>query len=80
MAPLQKRIDELEMQLQQQSQFNRLNSLKGKFSDFDEVVNPETLAILEEQEPELAQTICELKDPYKIGVQSYKYIKALNIF
>lgn len=78
-APLQKRIDELEMQLQQQSQFNRLNSLKGKFSDFDEVVNPETLAILEEQEPELAQTICELKDPYKIGVQSYKYIKALNI-
>lgn len=78
-APLQKRIDELEQQLHRQSEFNRLNSLKSKFSDFDEVVNPETLAILEEQEPELAQTICELKDPYKIGVQSYKYIKALNI-
>lgn len=78
-APLQKRIDELEQQLQRQSEFNRLNSLKSKFSDFDDVVNPETLAILEEQEPELAQTICELKDPYKIGVQSYKYIKALNI-
>lgn len=62
---------------QEQSQF--LDKLQRQYSDFNEVVNPETLAIFEEQEPELANTIAESKDPYKIGIQSYKYIKALGI-
>lgn len=77
--PLQKRIDELESRLQRQSQVDRFESLKRKFPDFEDVVNPETTALLEEQEPELAQTIIDMKDPYKIGMQTYKYIKALNI-
>ncbi len=77
--PLQKRIDELEKTLEIQRQGNLLNNLKRQFSDFDEVVNPETLSILEEQDPDLAATIADLKDPYKIGLQSYKFIKALNI-
>lgn len=62
---------------QQDSQF--IDRLNRQYSDFSEVVNPETLSILEEQEPELAATIAELKDPYKIGVQSYKYIKAMGL-
>jgi hypothetical protein len=62
---------------QQDSQF--LDRLNRQYSDFSEVVNPETLSILEEKEPELAATIAELKDPYKIGVQSYKYIKAMGL-
>lgn len=53
--------------------------LKGQFSDFDEVVNPDTIALLEQKNPELAQTIVESKDPYKIGLQSYSYIKALGL-
>lgn len=77
--PLQKRIDELENRLHTQSKQQQFNTLKAKYTDFDDVVNPETIAILEEQEPELAQTIIDLKDPYKIGMQTYKYIKALNI-
>jgi hypothetical protein len=77
--PLQKRIDELESRLQKQSQIDRYESLKRKFPDFEDVVNAETTAILEENEPELAQTIIDMKDPYKIGMQTYKYIKALNI-
>lgn len=64
-------------QKQQQSQF--LDRLNHQYKDFSEIVNPETLSLLEEQEPELAQTIADLKDPYKIGVQSYKYIKAMGI-
>ncbi len=60
-----------------QSQF--MDKLKRQFNDFDDVVTPESLAILEEQDPELANMIAELKDPYKIGLQSYKYIKALNL-
>lgn len=62
---------------QQDSQF--LDRLNRQYSDFAEIVNPETLSLLEEREPELAQTIADLKDPYKIGMQSYKYIKAMNL-
>ena len=56
-----------------------LDRLNRQYSDFSEIVNPETLSILEEKEPELAATIADLKDPYKIGVQSYKYIKAMKL-
>ena len=77
--PLMKKIEELESLVKRQNSQNSFNSLKTKYTDFDDVVNPETTALLEEQEPELAQTIMDLKDPYKIGVQTYKYIKALNI-
>lgn len=56
-----------------------LDKLKRKFSDFDDVVNSDTLSILEQNEPELAQSIADLNDPYKMGIQSYKYIKALNL-
>src|SRR5258706_16401712 len=56
-----------------------MDRLNRQYADFSEIVNPETLSLLEEKEPELAQTIADLKDPYKIGVQSYKYIKAMNI-
>lgn len=62
---------------QNDSQF--LDRLNRQYSDFSEIVNPETLSLLEEKEPELAQTIADLKDPYKIGMQSYKYIKAMNL-
>lgn len=77
--PLQKRIDDLENQIKRQEQGQFLQKLRSKYSDFDEVVNPETMSLLEENDPELAQTIVELKDPYKIGMQTYKYIKASNL-
>lgn len=56
-----------------------LDRLKEKFSDFDDVVNAETMGLLEEQDPELAQTIVDLKDPYKIGLMTYKQVKALGL-
>jgi hypothetical protein len=77
--PLEKKIEELESRLEQQRQYNQFSTLKQKYPDFDEVVNPDTLALLEENEPELAQTIADLKDPYKVGMQSYKYIKSLKL-
>lgn len=61
----------------EQGQF--MQKLKVKYADFDDVVNADTIAHLEITDPELAETIAELKDPYKMGVQSYKYIKALNL-
>ena len=65
--------------LKQRDQDQFMDRLNRQYSDFSEVVNPETLSILEEKEPELAATIAESKDPYKIGVQSYKYIKAMGL-
>lgn len=65
--------------LQKRDQDQFMDRLNRQYSDFSEVVNPETLSILEEKEPELAATIADLKDPYKIGVQSYKYIKAMGL-
>ena len=61
----------------EQAQF--LSKLKSKFSDFDTVVNPDTIAYLEQSEPELAESIAALKDPYKMGIQTYKFLKNMNI-
>lgn len=70
---------EVESYFKKQNDSQFLDRLNRQYSDFAEVVNPETLSILEEKEPELAATIADLKDPYKIGVQSYKYIKAMGL-
>jgi hypothetical protein len=70
---------EVERHLKQQNDSQFLDRLSRQYSDFNDVVNPETLSLLEEKEPELAQTIADLKDPYKMGVQTYKYIKAMNL-
>lgn len=68
--------EEAEKLLQQRDRDGFMDRLKKQFSDFDDVVNSETLSLLEETDPELAATIGDLKDPYKIGLQSYKYLKA----
>lgn len=60
-------------------QANFIDNLKRKFSDFDDVVNNDSLGLLEASDPELAQMIADLKDPYKMGIQSYKYIKAMGL-
>lgn len=70
---------EVERHIQKQNDSQFLDRLNRQYSDFSEIVNPETLSLLEEKEPELAQTIADLKDPYKIGMQSYKYIKAMSL-
>ena len=70
---------EVEKHFKSQSDSQFLDRLNRQYSDFSEVVNPETLSLLEEREPELAQMIAEVKDPYKIGMQSYKYIKAMGL-
>ena len=72
-------VDEIEKRYQQREQSQFLDKLKKQYSDFDDVVNPETIALLENTKPELASTIAALGDPYKMGIQSYEMIKALNL-
>lgn len=78
-APLEQKIQELESKLAQQEQQKLIQNLRTQYSDFDDVVNVDTLEILEKQEPELAATISQMKDPYKMGLHTYKYIKALGL-
>ncbi len=70
---------EVQKHMKQQNDSQFMDRLSRQYSDFTEIVNPESLSLLEEKEPELAQSIADLKDPYKIGLQSYKYIKAMGI-
>ena len=70
---------EVQRALKKQEDTQFMDRLNRQYSDFSEVVNPETLSILEEKEPELAAMMADLKDPYKIGLQSYKYIKAMGL-
>ncbi len=76
---LKEKIDHLEKSLEQQRQIQMFSSLQAQYPDFSQVVTQDTLAQLEIQEPELAKAIEESKDPYKVLLQSYKFIKALNI-
>lgn len=79
MQPLEKKIQDLEAKIAQQEQNKLIQSLRTSYSDFDDIVNVETLEMLEKHEPELAATIAQFKDPYKMGLHSYKYIKALGL-
>lgn len=70
---------EVEKYIKSQNDSQFMQKLHRQYSDFEDIVNPETLSLLETQEPELAQTIADLKDPYKIGIQSYKFIKSMGL-
>lgn len=77
--PLEDKISQLEERLERQAQITLKDNFMKSYPDFDDVVNVETLELLEKKEPELAASIAELKDPYKMGLQSYKFIKALGL-
>ncbi len=71
LEPVEKRLQDLEKKIETQKNLQFIDNLKRQYSDFDEIVNPETLSILEQQEPELAETISSIKDPYKFSLQCY---------
>lgn len=72
-------VEEARRYWEEQEKANFHSKLKNKFSDFDDVVTPETLELFEQEDPELAKTIAELQDPYKMGMQTYKYIKSMGL-
>ncbi len=52
--------------------------LKKEFSDFDDVVSKDNVNYLIKNEPELAETLRNTKDPYKQGKIAYKFLKSMN--
>lgn len=77
--PLEDKINKLEALLSRQEQEKKIADFKSRYPDFDDVVNVETLELFEKEEPELAFEISQHKDPFKMGLQSYKYIKAMGL-
>jgi hypothetical protein len=75
----EKKLEEIESRYNQKHQSSLLNDLKREFPDFDDVVNPENLEILEETNPRLAAAIARSNDPYLIAIQSYEYLKAKGL-
>ena len=75
----EKKVQEIEKRYAAQHQNQLLIDLKREFPDFEDVVNSETIAILDETNPRLANAIASSKDQYMIAVQTYEYIKAKGI-
>ena len=69
-------LDELKKHSAQQQMASMFTEIKREYSDFDEVVNPDTLALLDESDPSTAQARAEIKDPSKQARLAYKMIKA----
>ena len=74
-----RRVQAIERHYEEKHKNSLINDLKREFSDFADVVNPETIAILEESNPRLANAIASSKDPYLMAVQTYEYIKAKGL-
>lgn len=77
--PLEEKIAYLEGLIKKQDEEKRIKDFRKQYPDFDDVVNVETLELLEKREPELADDIAQCKDPFTMGFRSYKMIKALGL-
>jgi hypothetical protein len=76
----EKRAEEaVKKALEDQEKSRFMIKLKSEFPDFDDVVNPETLDLLEQQNPKLAKAIVKSGDPYDMGLQTYMFIKSMNL-
>ena len=77
--PLEEKIAHLEGLIKKQDEEKRIRDFRKQYPDFDDVVNVETLELLEKREPELANDIAQSTDPFMMGFRSYKTIKALGL-
>ena len=76
-----KKVREIEAKYEEKAKSNLLNEVKREYGDFDEVVNSETLELLEETNPRLAASLAKTmkEDPYSFAIQSYEYIKSRGL-
>lgn len=76
-------LQQLKQQLlrQQQQSYNENSKLrlKTRFNDFEQVVNQETIEMLQVLQPEIAQTLNSTQDIYAAGVTAYNIIKNLGL-
>lgn len=78
---LKKTISDLEERFHKRESENVIERLRGKYSDFDDVVSEENIAYLKQHDPELAESIEHLKhDPYRQGIAAYKMLKKTDYY
>lgn len=63
--------------LQEERQRNFKTILRQEYKDYDDVMTDENIYLLEEEAPEIAAAIVEIKDRVKGGAAAYKAIKKL---
>lgn len=84
LSKVDRKIKKLEEQLKQYQQQTTALSveqrLKNDFRDIEKVVTKENIAALQEQYPEVAQTLSSSTDPYAVGSAAYTLIKKLGIY
>lgn len=83
LTKIQKKIKRLEDQVKgYQSQSEQLSiesRIKSQYADFDKIVNDDTIKVLREQYPEMADTISSSPNLYNKAVTAYTLIKKMNI-
>lgn len=78
---LKKTISQLEEKFQKRESETVIDRLRGKYSDFDDVVSEENIAYLKQNDPELAESIEHLRnDPYRQGIAAYKLLKKTDYY
>lgn len=77
-AKFAKQLAEVENKYKASAYNAQINELKRDYTDLEDIVNPETLQIVKEKNPRLAQTWAGLDD-YTLYVQAYPYIKHSGI-
>lgn len=77
-AEFKKELEEVKKMYSQKQYVDQVQELKREFPDLEEVVNPETLAIIAQRNPRAAQVWRGLDD-YSIYVNAYPIIKASGI-
>ena len=77
----ERKVKEIESKYAEKQQNSLLQEVKRDYADFDQVVNPETLDLIEETNPRLAASLAKTMkdDPYAFAVQSYEYIKSRGL-
>lgn len=74
----ERKVQEIEKKYAQKQYYDSYSELRREYPDLEEIVNPETLAIVKQTNPRLAEAWSRLDD-YSIAVQAYPYIKNAGI-
>jgi len=75
-------VEEVKKSYATQKGKSSFEEAKAEYKDFDQVVTPETLDLIEETNPRLAASLAKsmTDDPYTFAIQSYSYIKANGLY
>ncbi len=76
---LKEQEDRYRRQLEQERQLQAERALTLQYKDLYQVLSPENLRRLEQEEPELAASIAANPDTYSAKIAAYKQIKKLGI-